>query len=273
MIIKNLLSILQQCSDFSAREAIVNTVLSILNAIPTFKNEWPKTMLRNSNGIKNKTYELSTFIKQHNVNIIPLGERRVNFKHKFSIPNFHVYHTDHPANPNHSPAGRTAILIRRDIVHNSIPIPTDIDSTMIHVKPESWLCTRARCNTKVTWLRNTDESQRLFRDLNAKHTNWHCPLPNKTGRTLVRHEESANTYQTVVFESPINYQYIAFHRPDVFDKALLKLPSHSLFLTNHNDLSSDHNLQIINISAQSVTYGPPRSQQMHKVEQIWCRNH
>lgn len=94
-------------------------------------------------------------------------------------------------------------------------------------------------------------------DLNAKHSNWHSSCTNKSGRTLAKHEEEKSNYCIVASESPTHYPYVPAHRPDVLDIFILKIPLLNHILTNHCDLSSDHNPQILSLNIRPTTLGIP----------------
>lgn len=228
-------------------------------------------MVWNCNGISNKIEELSAFIKLHNISIVLLGETRLNPKSQIKIPNFHTYRTDRPSIPRRPQTGGTAILIRRGIVHHQEIIQTRLDSTTIYTKlgndivqisavynsPGATLETR-----DLDLLTNHRGPFVIAGDLNAKHGNWHSILPNKAGKTLARHQESYNLYSVVASESPTHYPFIATHRPNILDIALINLPPHNYTLSNINDLSSDHNPQIIGLNSSPITNGPPYSRKI-----------
>lgn len=88
----------------------------------------------NCNGIENKIPELTAFVKQNKIDIILLGETRLNPKTKISIPNYHIYRTDRPKTPTSPSSGGTAILIRKNITHQHITLPTTVESTTIQLK-------------------------------------------------------------------------------------------------------------------------------------------
>lgn len=223
-------------------------------------------MVWNCNGISNKTEELIDFIKQHNISIVLLGETRLNPKFQINIPNFHAYRSDRPSIPRRPQTGGTAVLIRRGIVHHLENIQTSLDSTTIHTKlgkdivqisavynsPGATLETR-----DLDLLTNHRGPFVIAGDLNAKHGNWHSILPNRAGKTLAHHQESYNLYSVVASESPTHYPFIATHRPNVLDIALINLPPHNYTLSNYNDLSSDHNPQVISLSTNPITSDSP----------------
>jgi hypothetical protein len=67
--------------------------------------------LRNANGLMQHTEELKTFISIHNIDIMLISETHFTEKSYLKLPNYTVYHTNHPAG--------TAIIIK--IFHQASP--------------------------------------------------------------------------------------------------------------------------------------------------------
>jgi hypothetical protein len=227
-----------------------------------------KIMSWNCNGISNKIQELKTFIKLHNINIILLSETRLNPKTSFKIPNFHIYRYDRQPLPRQTPNGGTAVLVRRGIVHQYINISTKPDSTTINVKLGNEItqitavykspCTALKF-TDLDAITNHSGPFIIGDDLNAKHTDWHSLLCNKSGKTIVQHAESTNRYFIAASDSPTHYPYVPNHRPDVLDIFLLSTSNTNYTLTNHCDLSSDHNPQLLSLSSKLTNCRPPNA--------------
>jgi len=83
----------------------------------------------NCNGIKHKINELDTFSKLNYIHIILFQETRIIATTPLKLPNFFTYRQDRTPKPLTPPSGGTAILIRKNIVHNEDPTKTIIDST------------------------------------------------------------------------------------------------------------------------------------------------
>lgn len=62
-------------------------------------------------------------------------------------------------------------------------------------------------------------------------------------------------------DSPTFYSRIPGHRSDVLGIALMKLSQQSINIANINDISSDHNPIMLNISDSPITSTPPRPKQ------------
>lgn len=73
--------------------------------------------------------------------------------------------------------------------------------------------------------------------------------------------ETTNTYTVIALESPTHHPYNMTHHPDVLDIVLANLPHHEHIISNHNDLSSDYNPQILSISDTPTSQGPLKNKQ------------
>jgi hypothetical protein len=73
--------------------------------------------------------ELEHFLSQHGVDICLLSETFLNSDQAFRLANYVYHRTDRPT------GGVTDILVRRGIVHNSVPVPrlTHLEATAIQV--------------------------------------------------------------------------------------------------------------------------------------------
>lgn len=174
----------------------------------------------NCNGIGNRIPELTAFIKIHNVNIILLGETRLDPKTPLKIQNVHTYRTDRQPQPRSPPNGGTAVLIRRGIIHQHVNIHTELDSTSVNIKLENNIAQisavykspgAALKSTDLDALTNHDGPLIIGGDLNAKHTDWHSLHCNKSGKTLAQHAERTNSYSVTASDSLTHYPYIAAH--------------------------------------------------------------
>lgn len=68
---------------------------------------------------------------------------------------------------------------------------------------------------------------------------------------------SSNIYTVCAPNSPTHFPYNTQHRLDVLDISLINLPHYEFTITNHNELSSDHNLITISINDSIITSRPP----------------
>lgn len=208
-----------------------------------------KILYWNCQGIGQKRAELLQLVINHKIDILLLNETHLNPKKNFSLPNFTTYRTDR-LNTGISNCGGTAILIRRNIPHNAITIPTtSIENTTLHThfngidlrlgavykSPSSVINTEDLDN-----LLNSNGNIILAGDFNAKSPIWHSSCTNYAGNSLLNHMEH-NDYIIVAPDTPTYFPDIHYHNPDVLDIALIKSQNIHYQLQNLNDLSSDHN--------------------------------
>lgn len=224
-----------------------------------------KVLSWNCNGIEQKIPELTAFVNENKIDIILLGETRISPKRKLTIPNYFTYRTDRPKTTNTPNAGGTAILIRKNISHQHIILQTKMDSTTIQVKLNNKTAQISAAYKSPTAILHASDLDTLTNhngpfliagDLNSKHPSWNSRLANTAGRKLLRHSE-VNKYAIAGPDSPTYYPYNKKHQPDVLDIVLLDLQSAQHTLTNHNDLSSDHNPIQINIQGNPLSNYPP----------------
>jgi len=72
----------------------------------------------NADRVRGRRLELGHFLSQHGVNICLLSETFLNPKKAFWLANYVCHRTDRPTD-----GGGKAILVRRVIVHHSVPVP------------------------------------------------------------------------------------------------------------------------------------------------------
>jgi len=80
--------------------------------------------------MRGRKLELELFLNQHGVDICLLNEIFLNSGQAFRLANYVCHRTDRP-----SVEGGTTILVRRGIVHPSVPVPglTHLEATAIQV--------------------------------------------------------------------------------------------------------------------------------------------
>ena len=84
----------------------------------------------NADGVRGRKLELKHFLSQHGVDICLLIETFLKPDQAFRLANYVCHRTDRP-----TAGGRTAILVRRGIVHHSVPVPglTHLEDTAVEV--------------------------------------------------------------------------------------------------------------------------------------------
>jgi exonuclease III len=73
--------------------------------------------LWNANGLTQHIEELKTFISIHNIDVMLISETRFTEKSYLKLPNYTVYHTNHPAG---TARGATAIIMKHSIKHHQL---------------------------------------------------------------------------------------------------------------------------------------------------------
>ena len=97
------------------------------------RTEWRKSLRLacwNADGVHGRKLELEHFLSQHGVDICLLSETFLNPEQTFWLANYVCHCTDRP-----TLGGRTAILVRRGIVHHSVPVLglTHLEATAIQI--------------------------------------------------------------------------------------------------------------------------------------------
>jgi exonuclease III len=84
----------------------------------------------NADGVRCRKRELKHFLSQHGVDICLLIETFLNSDQAFQLANYVCHRTDRL-----TAGGGTVILLRRGIVHHSVPVPglTHLEATAIQV--------------------------------------------------------------------------------------------------------------------------------------------
>lgn len=225
-----------------------------------------KILYWNCNGIKDKITELTHFIHTYHIDIVLLGETRINPNNKIKINNYHTYRQDNSTPKGKPTSGGTAILVKSNIVHQEIHNPTELNSTSIIVQignRPTRISSVYRSHkiilkdSDLDILTNDSEDFLVAGDFNAKHTYWNSSSTNTSGRTIYNHMNANNNYIITAPDTPTHFPYRSTHRPDVLDIALLNIPNKTYTITNFNDLSSDHNPIIISIEDSTTTINPP----------------
>ena len=82
--------------------------------------------------MRGRKLELENFLGQHGVDICLLIEALLNPGQAFRLNNYVRHRTDRPTMGGR---GGTAILVRRGVIHHSVPVPghTHLEATAIQV--------------------------------------------------------------------------------------------------------------------------------------------
>jgi len=163
--------------------------------------------------------------------------------------------------------GGTAILVRRGIVHHSVPVQglTHLEATDIQVimagRPVKilavYLCpSRPLIGADLTASFGGGLPVLLAGDLNAKHVDWNSRLDTRRGKLLC---DYADENSCLIFgpDAPTTNPYRSYSTPVVLDIAMVKGFPLSVYLTSCSALSSDHLPVLIDTKCRSSFQHPP----------------
>lgn len=222
----------------------------------------------NTQGITHKCLELLQFVQEHKIDILLLNETHLSNRNYFKLPNFFSYYSNSPQWGNKHPAGGTAILIHRRIVHHRINITTNsINNTTIHINIGNselrlsavYKSPKTKIQTiDIDELLNTQANTIIAGDLNAKHHSWNSRIINKAGR-LSDYLDTRNDTTVAAPTSSTHYPSNPNHRPDVLDIAIMKTGQIQYQLENMpTELTSDHSPLILDLFHNSSRMSPPK---------------
>jgi hypothetical protein len=177
--------------------------------------------------MRGRNLELEHFLSQHGVDICLLSETFLNPGQAFRLANYICHRTDRL-----TARGGTAILVRRGIVHHSVPVTglTHLEATAIQVtlagRPVKMLavylspsCPLMRAELTACF------SGRLpvlmASGFNVKHVNWNSRLTTRRGKLLL---DYADENSCLIFgpDTPTTNPYNLSATPDVLDIVITK---------------------------------------------------
>jgi hypothetical protein len=146
----------------------------------------------NANGIWRQRYELSKQLQDLHIDVALLSETHRKPHERFSIPNYHVYRTDHFPGRK----GGTEVAVKKSIPHNHVDLSplVSIEATGVSIPiGNSEVLLAVVCKSPGHAWNNTDITELLsFRyksivagDLNAKHPFWNSVVSNISGSKLL----------------------------------------------------------------------------------------
>ena len=173
-----------------------------------------------ADGVRGRKLELEHFLSQHGVDICLLSETFLKPDQAFRLANYVCHRTDRP-----TAGGGTAILVRRGIVHHSVPVPglTHLEATAVQVtlagRPVKILAgylspSRPLIGADLTACFGGGLPVLLAGDLNAKHVDWNSRLTTRRG-TLLRDYAEENSCLIFGPDTLNTNPYNASATPDV----------------------------------------------------------
>ena len=165
----------------------------------------------NANSIRTKIFELYEFMKDYEVDIFCIQETMLKESDNLhSHPEYFMYRNDRPTEENQRAAGGVAILIRRSIKHELIPLPRlrILEAlglelrTITGAKIQIWSIYLPGSTTSseiqqhfrsdLMKLVNRNCSYFINGDFNAKHRHWNCIRANTAGNILFNELQRQN---------------------------------------------------------------------------------
>jgi hypothetical protein len=138
-----------------------------------------------ADGVRGRKLKLEHFFNEHGVDICLLIQTFLNHGQAFRFANYVYYRTY-----KLTAGGGTAILVRRGIVHHSVPIPglTHLEATAIQVtiagKPMKILAARLSPSRPLSGAElsacfGEEMPVVMAGDINAKHVDWNSRLTTR----------------------------------------------------------------------------------------------
>jgi hypothetical protein len=176
----------------------------------------------NADGVRGRKLELEHFLGRHGVDICLLIETFFNPGQAFRLANYVCHRTDRL-----TAGGGTAILVRRGIVHHSVPV-----LRLIHLEATAIQVTLAGRPVKILAAYLSPSRPLIGADLNAcfggglpvlmagnlnaKHVDWNSRLTTKRGKLL---RDYADGKSCLIFGAitPNTNPYNASATSDVLD--------------------------------------------------------
>lgn len=167
----------------------------------------------NANSIVHNIHELYDFNIEHSIDIACIQETMYNVNDLTPAhPQYYVYRNDRIVHPQSRQSGGVAIMIRRDINHNLLPIPdlNLIEAIGLEIvlhnqeKIEIWSVylpggshnDEINLHYKRDLLKLTNKSNSFFinGDFNSHHRFWNCTRSNNAGNILYNLHNNSNFF-------------------------------------------------------------------------------
>ncbi|XP_052741505.1 striated muscle-specific serine/threonine-protein kinase-like [Bicyclus anynana] len=206
-------------------------------------------------------------LNQRRVDIGLINETHLKPVDKLKVPGYHVYREDH-ISPNGIAYRGLAVLVRRNVIHQVLPVPQLQTSYALGVE----VCidgqpTRLFAFYKppqhriavvdVHALLDSPLPTIVAGDFNAKHTAWNSNTVCPDGRRLLD-DADRHSYKVLGPEVPTHYPYCAAHTPDVIDLAVVRGLTAAPSLDVMDDhLVSNHQAVLLTLESIPTTMIPP----------------
>ncbi|CAG5055373.1 unnamed protein product [Parnassius apollo] len=237
-------------------------------------------MYWNPDGIRQKLQELRTVAQQQDIHIILLGETILNPKTQIKLPNFHIYRRDEVTSQGAAYRG-TAVLVRRDIVHQELELPSYQTMRSIGIRMEAAgeeLRIYAAyhppgtpfCSSDIRRVMEGDTPIIIAGDLNAKNPAWGSRVITPPGLELYEDAEKS-LYDVLGPEEPTHVPTDPRRHPDVLDIVLTRNVNYPIVVEVLYDLPSQHLPLLITLGLKAVTT-PPRAFKTRVDWRLYCQH-
>jgi Endonuclease-reverse transcriptase len=210
-----------------------------------------KLAIWNANGLGQRSQEVKIFLLDNKIDIMLISETHFTEKSFLKIPNYKLYHTNHPDGKAH---GGTAILIKSTIKHyekenydknflqaTSLTIEDNIGPltiSAIYCPPKQAI----KKHQYTAFFKTLGSRFLAGGDYNAKHPWWgsRSQIPSPKGRQLYQALKE-NNIQPLSSGEPTYWPTDRRKKPDLIDFGVIKgIPRNNIEAKSCYDLSSDH---------------------------------
>lgn len=195
----------------------------------------------NSNGLKNKTPELTHYLQTNDIDIALITETKLNNTDKINIKDYETYRKDRPTH-----GGGVAIIVKKSVNHIliqnlntnlellGIKITGNIHIFVLYINP-NYTITHKNLND----IFDGRNKALIAGDLNARHVTWKNHINNTNGTNIYNYylTNNINIHHS---EQPTHYPPNGA-TPTYIDIVLNKNVNEMTELETDSALSSDHN--------------------------------
>jgi exonuclease III len=217
--------------------------------------------LWNANGLTQHTEELKTFLSIHNIDVMLIFETHFTNKSYLNLPNYAVYHTNHPAG---TARGGTAIIIKNTIKHHRLSNYSQdyLQATSVSVENSVGLITISAVYLPPKHTVKQENLEDFYGTLrrrfiagggyNAKHTDWGSRLITPRGHEVLKTIER-NNLKHLSMGNPTYWPSDRNKLPDLVDFCVTKaIPQVFAVAQSCLDLSSDHSPVLVTLISHAM---------------------
>lgn len=218
----------------------------------------------NVNGLQRYQDDVKNFISMYSLDILCISEAHFNKENYFTMPNYILYHVDHPSERSR---GGAAILIAKDIKHHKLD---DFQSPQIQActiqieadaKPitlSAIYCPPGKKGFKLemphfdTYLKSLGQCFIAAGDYNAKHPSWNSRITTPRGRQMFDVILN-NSAISLAGRYPTHWPTDTNKLPDIIDFYIAKgINTNYMIVEDTEDGTSDHCMTVLNLSSKVI---------------------